>query len=155
MGRSMRPIYLETLSLLNDPASLIPEPGATATQLRAAAEKLAARCRVAELQRADAEMVLRRIVYRRRRGQELIRDTEVIGIEAIATRNASPLRAVDDEAPIRTREGELFAAARRAVSFLNQANPGEAERVLRRAMNDTINQNSAGGEPGPDTPDTP
>lgn len=138
--------------MLNDPVSLIPGPGATAAELRAAAEILAAWCRAAELQRSDAEMALRRIVYRRRRGLELIRDAEVLGLESIAMRNASALRgAGEDGEPIKTREGVLLGAARRAAGLLSRANPRDAERVLRRALSDINDTNGAGEAGAPDT----
>ena len=63
--------------MLKDPFSLIPDVGASVTAMRAACEALAQRLRDAGRQRDEAEMVLRRIVYPRRRGLELIRDHEV------------------------------------------------------------------------------
>jgi hypothetical protein len=81
--------------MLNDPFSLFPLAGATEASLRAACEALAVRLRNAERERDEAEMVLRRIVYRRRKGLELVGDAEFDSISAIAVRNASPLRSAN------------------------------------------------------------
>lgn len=62
----------------------------TADQMRAYA--LAARGAQAE-PTGDAEMMLRRIVRRHRAGRPLVDDAEWPAVEAIATRNANPLRA--------------------------------------------------------------
>ena len=126
--------------MLKDPFSLIPDVGASATSLRAACESLAQRLREAEHQRDEAEMVLRRIVYRRRKGLELIRDAEVAAINAIAARNANPLRATDSSGDaIVSAETVLHDAVTHAVGLLNQvAHPTDAHRqahqVLRRSL---------------------
>jgi hypothetical protein len=126
--------------MLKDPFSLIPDEGADVATLRAACQALAQRLRDAEHQRDEAEMALRRIVYRHRKGLELIRGPEVAALNAIAVRNANPLRAADssDDAIV-SAETVLHDAVIQAVGLLNQvAHPTDAHRqahlVLRRSL---------------------
>lgn len=122
-----------------DPFSLIPDLGASATSMLAACEALAQRLREAERQRDEAEMVLRRIVYRRRKGLELIQDSEVTAINGIAVRNANPMRSSASDDAIDTAETVLHEAVRQAVGLLNQAElttnaHRQAHQVLRRSL---------------------
>lgn len=126
--------------MLKDPFSLIPDVGAGVITLHAACKALAERLRGAERQRDEAEMALRRIVYRHRKGLELIRDPEVAALNAIAVRNANPLRAADSSGDaIVSAETVLHDAVIQAVGLLNQvAHPTDAHRqahlVLRRSL---------------------
>lgn len=115
---------------------LIPEPGASAAELRIACEQIAARARAVSVQRDDSESFLRLLVLRQQQQRALVADSEWEAVKRIALRNSTLLRGpAEAAAAFETSESVLIAAAKASMQHLSgQAAASPALQCLRRAL---------------------
>lgn len=115
---------------------LIPGPGASAAELRAVCEQIAARAQAASLQRDDAESFVRLLVLRQQQQHVLVADSEWEAVKRIGLRSSTPLRGPAEVAgAFETSESILIAAAKASMRHLSgQAAVSPALQCLRRAL---------------------